>query len=247
MTLTAISIPQAQNRIVQSSVKVSFLEVFRQLREFRFAFEQEQKLKELDHAVEIGDLDRLQRVLPFIEQRQGHSEINAALVSTVIAFDNPAIVSLLLNHEADIEYIARYSDDTTPLMFACAAGHLETVKLLIDRGANRMARDGYYNNVLHYAAEAGQSHVAEFLIAIAPQLLQESNSTEDEEWLYPDQVAEQRGHRQLAAYLRNLSDERAQCRSCLFFSDSPFLPCAVHPYFKPDCSDYKTQTLTTSI
>lgn len=236
-----------QPRAHQYSVATDFQRAFRELQSLRVNFERNQNLRRLDRAVETSNLRELQQILPNLDRVVCHTALNEALISTILQADNPEIVSLLLDYGANIEYISRYSDDTTPLLFACMAGHLEAVKLLRERGADLTARDGYWNNALHVSAESGRANVAEFLIAIAPSLLDQCNYTEDGESFSPDEVALQRGHFEVAGILKGSRTKYDRCQSCQFFSDSSFLFCAVHPYLPlEECSDYKEANGTST-
>eukprot|EP00877_Chromochloris_zofingiensis_P004922 jgi/Chrzof1/14430/Cz09g02180.t1 len=55
----------------------------------------------------------------------------------------------------------------TPLLVAAKKGHLDCVKLLLEKGANLFASDRYANTCLHYAALIGQPTIVEYLIARA--------------------------------------------------------------------------------
>ncbi|KAK8783496.1 hypothetical protein V5799_010140 [Amblyomma americanum] len=50
------------------------------------------------------------------------------------------------------------------LHWACDRGHLEVVKLLLDRGADPEAKDAEGQTPLHYAASCGHQQVAELLL-----------------------------------------------------------------------------------
>ncbi|KAK7490166.1 hypothetical protein BaRGS_00018511 [Batillaria attramentaria] len=52
----------------------------------------------------------------------------------------------------------------TPLMVACAAGHIEMVKYLVENGATINARDNFKWTPLHHACHAGQFDIVQFLV-----------------------------------------------------------------------------------
>lgn len=58
---------------------------------------------------------------------------------------------------ASTEY--RYPSETTPLMEACSAGHVEVVKALIESGADVNNLSASQNTALIYASAAGQFEV----------------------------------------------------------------------------------------
>ena len=219
-------------RPLQFQVEVSLSARFQRLTTLRLAY-----------AAETGDVQALRQILPAINSARSLEALNEAIVDAILAHDHSEIVALLLDAGAEIEHRILHTDDATPLLFAAACGRMETVKLLIDRGADREACDGYWNNALHYAAESGQAEVAEWLGEIAPHLLTMTNTTEDGESLYPNEVAHQCGHINLAASLRGRRVPH-DCGACLFFHDNPLLPCAVHPKLQPDCRDFTKPTRT---
>jgi YidC/Oxa1 family membrane protein insertase len=56
-----------------------------------------------------------------------------------------------------------------PIGYAVACGHLETVRLLLQRGADVQIRDGQDNTLLHYAAGYGHQQVLEELLKASQQ------------------------------------------------------------------------------
>ena len=70
-------------------------------------------------------------------------------------------VQALLDHGVDVNQ--RYANDATALMWAAAYGHVETVKLLLARGADAGATDNRGKTALGVATEEQQAAVAELL------------------------------------------------------------------------------------
>lgn len=78
-------------------------------------------------------------------------------------FGNAEMLALLLDAGADIE--ALYDYQRTPLLRAAAAGHLDAVRLLLDRGANLNAREGRFGGTpLHTAVFRGRIAVVRLLV-----------------------------------------------------------------------------------
>lgn len=85
-----------------------------------------------------------------------------------------AKVKELLDKGTDVNAANRYGG--TALAFACDKGHLEVVKLLLDRGANPEAEDTFYKaKPVTWAAQRGHLEVVKLLLdrgaALDPQLL----------------------------------------------------------------------------
>ena len=65
----------------------------------------------------------------------------------------------------------------TALMLAAANGHTETVKLLLDRGANINVRDNEGKTALVWAREKGHTEIVQLIEAAAqPSMLPKNNT-----------------------------------------------------------------------
>lgn len=58
-------------------------------------------------------------------------------------------------------------DGTTPLMLACYGGQLDTVKKLVDLGANLVLKNNYGCDVSHWVAMGGSVPVAKYLLDLS--------------------------------------------------------------------------------
>lgn len=75
-----------------------------------------------------------------------------------------AAVKALLDQGVPVDTKFRY--DRTPLSFAADRGHVEIVRLLLDRGADADAQDSFYHNTsLGWAAYKGHVEVVKLLLA----------------------------------------------------------------------------------
>ncbi|KAI6171416.1 Kallikrein-4 [Aphelenchoides bicaudatus] len=98
------------------------------------------------------------------------------------------IIKLLLSNGADVNALARFTDDspTTPpsvsaLYWAARKGSVECVRILLDNGADINHQDRYGQTALHVASQYGYYEAAKALIDKDLQLI---NSTDKDHW-YP--------------------------------------------------------------
>jgi ankyrin repeat protein len=77
---------------------------------------------------------------------------------------NTQAAALLLDAGANIN--AAYADALTPLMWAAGQGQLETVKLLISRGANASLKDDRGLTAWDIAKANQKSNVVEYLSSL---------------------------------------------------------------------------------
>jgi ankyrin repeat protein len=77
------------------------------------------------------------------------------------AIGNNDIVQLLLDRSAYID--AESSNQTTPIMMAARGGHILTVKLLLDEGADATLKNGANMTALDFAKAGGYTDIVEGL------------------------------------------------------------------------------------
>lgn len=68
--------------------------------------------------------------------------------------------------EGDININVRTSSGATPLLLAAAYTHEDTVKLLIDLGADFELKDSYDRTVLHFVSERGMLDIVKYLVTM---------------------------------------------------------------------------------
>jgi len=93
-----------------------------------------------------------------------NEEGNTALHMAAMA-GNEAVVKLILDQGSALQSNALDSDNTTPLMLACANGHLNIAHLLVKSGANMFLTDRLGWSALHHAASGGYAIVCQWLIS----------------------------------------------------------------------------------
>jgi hypothetical protein len=118
-------------------------------------------IQTLAAAAGLGYVDDVKRMLPAATPLDRHRALALAAQS-----GKPDIVGVLLDAGEDPN---RFNppgthSHTPPLHQAIAAGHLEVVKLLIDRGARLDVRDTIYQGTpLGWAQHCNQPSIAEYL------------------------------------------------------------------------------------
>ncbi|MDA1357420.1 MAG: ankyrin repeat domain-containing protein [Proteobacteria bacterium] len=110
-------------------------------------------------------------------------------------------IEFLLESGADIEYLARGGKNSgRPLMMAAKKYHgLETVKLLVSRGADVNGADQYGRTALIMAAHYGRTKIIRFLLSLGANPNAESIM---QKWKTPMIAAKLRGHDEAVALLR---------------------------------------------
>jgi hypothetical protein len=112
------------------------------------------------HGLLWGNADTLRLLL-----KNGVAESNTVVLNELlfnaVEFGNPATITLLLNHGAEIEIRQRM--DMTPLMEAALLGKEGIVRELLAKGANRNAHTSNDETALHYAAGKGDLPIVRLL------------------------------------------------------------------------------------
>jgi uncharacterized protein len=113
------------------------------------------------------------------------------------AFAGPEAVRLLLGRGADVRAVSRNPQQNQPLHAALAlSGDLETIRLLLDVGAEANATQAGGFTPLHSAASAGRREAAKLLVRHGAH-----PSQADHQGHPPAHYARQRGHVELADWL----------------------------------------------
>jgi len=115
-----------------------------------------------DDATDDDNQPALKESLLTKVNKKGKMPIHVAACS-----GNSEIVTSLLDAGSDINKPTKAQfDKLTPLMIAANAGHLDTVKLLIDRGAKIEVKDRRGRTALMNAVINGQGHVVSYLLRL---------------------------------------------------------------------------------
>ena len=154
-------------------------------------------LESLDlwEASALGDSSRIQAWL-----EQGVDQTSAdgwAPLHLAAAFGGPAATALLLEHGADVKQVSRNPMQNQPL-HACVAlsRNVETIRVLIARGADVNATQAGGYTPLHQAAAAGLEELTRLLLEAGA-----NRGARCHQGKTPADYARERGHDGLAAML----------------------------------------------
>lgn len=156
-------------------------------------------------AVALGDGDRVRAML----------EANPSLLlefspdgfppaGLAIFFRHPDLARELIERGADIHAAARNAQRVAPVHAAASVGDTASMRLLLERGADPNARQRLGYVPLHAVAANGDRAMAEVLLAHGadPQAATDDGKT-------PADFATERGHNDLADWLRKQPDKPA--------------------------------------
>jgi ankyrin repeat protein len=160
------------------------------------------RIPELDifEAAALGDLPGLRALLTADPAAVGsYSGDGWTPLHLAAAFAGPDAVRLLLERGANVQALSRNPQQNQPLHAALAlSGDLETIRLLLDAGAQVNATQAGGFTPLHSAASAGRRDAAELLLARGAD-----SSQADHQGNTPAHYARQRGHADLADWLNS--------------------------------------------
>ena len=150
-------------------------------------------------ACAAGELERIERLL---EESPGvditvRSDDGWTPLHLAAFFGHQKVVELLLAHGADMAARSTNSNANTPLHAALAANQKMVAGLLIGHGADVNAADGGGWRPLHLAAANNNLDLLKTLIAQGAEV-----GAANREGLTAVELAEQKGHREAAAFLR---------------------------------------------
>ncbi len=148
-------------------------------------------------ACAIGDADLALRLLdadPSLLDRR--SEDGFPPLGLAIFFRHPALARTLIERGADVEAAAENRQRVRPLHAAASVGDLETMRLLLERGADPNARQELDFTPLHGAAGHGNIEMARLLYAHGAE--REPKSSDGKS---PADVAREHGQEAFLAFL----------------------------------------------
>jgi uncharacterized protein len=151
-------------------------------------------------AATLGETDRLRALLdeePALAT--AWSSDRGTALHFAAFFAQPPAARLLLERGADVHAVSPTFGDVTPLHSAAAGGSAEIVHALLDAGADANARQQGGFTALHAAAHNGDAVMVRDLLAHGadPREMTEEGRT-------PLSFAEEKGHDEIAALLRNV-------------------------------------------
>ena len=117
-------------------------------------------------ACTVGDLDRLRALLArdatLLDRKSadGYPPVGLA-----IFFGHPAVAKFLIERGADVNAPAENAQRVAPVHAAAAACDRETMRMLLERGADPNARQQLDFTPLHGAASRGDIEMAKLLLA----------------------------------------------------------------------------------
>jgi uncharacterized protein len=112
-------------------------------------------------------------------------------------FGEESVARALLEHHADAGAVANNALQVMPLHSAAAGRHLAIVRALLEHGAPVNARQQKGWTALHAAAQHGDRAMVELLLKYGA-----NPNAKSDDGLMPDEVAEEKGHVDIAERLR---------------------------------------------
>ncbi|CAL4199967.1 unnamed protein product, partial [Meganyctiphanes norvegica] len=148
-------------------------------------------------AVRRKNIDMVNLFLQYNVNTEFRGDFQATPLIWASAHGQSNIVEKLLNHMADIN--AKSSrNGGTPIHYAAASGHIQTMKMLKSRGSplDHMTNQGY--TPLHSAAWFGTQNAAQWLVSQGADLKAVTNMGES-----VVDIADSRSHKELKEWLRS--------------------------------------------
>ena len=126
-----------------------------------------------------------------------YSQDGFPLLGLAIFFRHPELARELIARGADVHARARNAQQVMPVHAAASVGDVETMRLLLDHGADVNARQQMGYTPLHGAASSGNGAMVDLLLSRGAD-----RSAKSDDGKTPADIADARGHAELAARLR---------------------------------------------
>src|SRR5262249_8724400 len=124
-----------------------------------------------------------------------------------------AAIALLLEHGAELNTHSKNKFRNSPLQVALLPGQYQAAKLLLERGADVLVRQGEGFAPIHEAALLGRQDLVDLLLAHGAEINARSNDGRT-----PVTEALRGGHKELSAYLRSKGGKGAEITADLLAS-----------------------------
>lgn len=176
----------------------------------------------------VADLERLLSDSPTLHSLTFWHDVTPLHVACLRGSDPVAVVQLLLQHGAAVDRCNAFGE--TPLMFACKRGVPELVAVLIQAGADALARDRAGRGLMHHTAMSGSVGIAHFLHTV----LDMSCKDIDDRRQTPLHIVASIGHIELLQYFLRRRDgiERVDIHAADVFGNTALHVAATNGHYK---------------
>ena len=116
-----------------------------------------------------GDLDTVEFLIDSTAQLHNKDLKDQSIIHLAAQHDQHDVIELILDHQrTERDFMVNENDqyDNTPLHVACQNGFLETVKVLVDHGADCDNKNEDERTPFHMAAASGHTEVVKYLLGV---------------------------------------------------------------------------------
>ena len=116
-----------------------------------------------------GDLDTVEFLVDMKAELHNKDLKDQSIIHLAAQHDQHDVIELMLDHQrTERDFMVNENDqyDNTPLHIACQKGFLETVKVLVDHGADCDNKNEDEKTPFHMAAASGHTEVVKYLLEV---------------------------------------------------------------------------------